>query len=430
MLIYNIYRYAIPLYFGLIRLAAFFRSDAARWVKGRRENRQLLAAWKKERPHARWCWVHCSSLGEFEQGRPVIEMIKQRHAEWKVCLSFFSPSGFEPARHYRYADLVCYFPGDGLSDVQKFLDLLRPKWALFVKYDFWWNTLNELNVRRIPFVFISAIFRKDHYIFSAWAKDFRGILAEADRIFTQDHSSFERLTTAIKNVRATVSGDTRIDRVLAVSKNTDRVAWLRQWKANKKLCIAGSIWPSDLAIIKAWIAFCQRGGWKLLLVPHKVDDKHIAFWKQKASTVLPVYSDPSEDWQSYDAMLFDRMGALSQLYVEADAAYIGGGFGQSVHNILEPMAFGLPLSFGPKHSKFPEAEDAIRAGFAFEIGSPENLLLFFEKIEQVEFLTYCRARALDYLQQHMGSSQQIYNYLCNRFLQGPPPSNQSKLTDE
>lgn len=375
-----LYRLGIWTYFHLIKGLSPVLPAAKKWTEGRKNLDNELASVEAIRDGSKTIWIHCSSLGEFEQGRPVIERIKSEHPDEKICLSFFSPSGYDIRRNYELADFVVYFPSDIPSELNNFLNKIEPKLALFVKYDFWWNTLAELQNRKIPTYFFSCIIRDKHWI-TKWYSGFaRNILKGVTAIFTQDKESCERLKE-IGLTRAQFAGDTRIDRVLEIASKPIKRPEIEKFCGDDHIIICGSTWPQDHRIIFQSIDWSIRKGWKWIIAPHQLSEKEFLILEEKFQNHIIRYS--ALEKQSHvppqvKVLLVDRIGMLNTLYYYADAVYIGGGFGKGIHNTLEPLSFLKPLAFGPKYENFSEAVRAVNNKYAKVIHNAADMLAFME----------------------------------------------------
>ena len=306
---------------------------------------------------ARYIWFHCASLGEFEQGRPLIEKIRADYKQYKIVLTFFSPSGYEIRENYDGADIVMYLPVDTPANAQKFLDIIKPEKVFFIKYEYWHSFISEINRRGIPLFMVSAVFHKDGIFFR---KDLRGrwfrrILMKFDHIFVQDENSLQLLGSA-GITECTVSGDTRIDRVAVIARNAKDIPAIERFKDRFPLIIAGSTWKPDEELLSQYIN--NSSNIKIIFAPHEVSDSNIQRLQQMIKTPSVRFSRVNDiEISDFKILIIDSIGLLSSLYKYGSIAYIGGGFGAGIHNILEPAVFGLPVIFGPNHHKFKEATD-------------------------------------------------------------------------
>ena len=338
--------------------------------------------------NAKYIWFHASSLGEFEQGRPMIEKIKAEHPEYKVLLTFFSPSGYEVRKNYKGADVICYLPFDTPFRVKKFLNLANPAIAIFIKYEFWGNYLRELRKRGIPVYIISAIFRPDQLFFQWFGKPYRKMLSYFNHLFVQDERSMKLLNEfGITNV--TVTGDTRFDRVLDVRKQARELPFIERFLESKEgkrpiVMVAGSSWPQDEAIFIPY--FHEHPEMKLIIAPHEIHREHLMYIESLLKRPSVRLSDVMQDkslLEGKDCLIVDSFGLLSSIYRYGTIAYIGGGFGAGIHNTLEAAVYGIPVLFGPRFQKFKEARDLIKVGGGFSVASKDE---FVAKMD--ELLTY------------------------------------------
>jgi 3-deoxy-D-manno-octulosonic-acid transferase len=363
------YNTGILLYHLLIRIMAPFNRKAKLFIQGR-ENwlTQLRAQVDRE---ARYIWFHCASLGEFEQGRPVMEAIRQEFPQFRLILSFFSPSGFEIRKNYPLADVVCYLPADTRKNARLFMDTICPEKVFFVKYEFWFHFLRELSERQIPVYLVSGIFRKSQRFFShmPWGTWFRQIPGCFTHFFVQDENS-ARLLAGIGYKNSTISGDTRFDRVAAIANSSQLYPLVDKFRGDHPLLIAGSTWEPDEELLVPFIN--QSSGLKFIIVPHEISASHINRLMRMLKKPAVLFSQLNETNASgTEVMVVDSIGLLSGLYRYGTFAYIGGGFGAGIHNILEAATFGLPVFFGPRYQKFREACQLISLGGACSVTTPE-----------------------------------------------------------
>lgn len=367
-------------------------------------------------------WVHCSSLGEFEQGRPVIETLKIFYPQAKILLTFFSPSGFEIRKNYKNADWVFYLPIDSKTNALKFLETVKPTLAIFVKYDFWYHYLTECRKRNIPLLLISAIFRQNQPFFKWYGNFHRKMLACFSHFFVQDENS-ETLLKTIQINNVTVAGDTRFDRVISVAENFSPIQEIERFCYNSNVLVAGSTWPADEKIIKkATGSFPEL---KLIIAPHEIHKEHLNYLK----TVFPdaiffsqlQVSDPIVSLNkssSINCLIIDNIGILSKLYHYATITYVGGGFDKGIHNVLEAAVHGKPVIFGPNFQKFKEASELIKRQAGFRITNDKELesklgLL----INEIEMYSTCCNNARKYVFQNKGATEKIVQYIqLNRLL--------------
>lgn len=364
-----------------------------------------MGAW--QRGDGKVIWMHCASLGEFEQGRPVLEALHSQYPEVKLVLSFFSPSGFEMRKNFPLAAGVFYLPADSPANARDFLDLLRPDAVIFVKYEFWYYILRETHARKIPAYLISAIFRPDQIFFKPWGSLFREMLSFFDVLFVQNETSC-LLIESIGLSSAVVSGDTRIDRVLALSRERKEWPLIEAFSRDSRLLIAGSTWAPDEQILIQWLGHPSSEGWKCMIAPHEIREGHIQSLMRKLDEPVVRFTEGDPALASgARIMILDTIGVLGQTYRQATAAFIGGGFGKGIHNILEPMASGAPVLFGPRHQKFREAELLIEAGAAWSVTDAAAFIERMEALSDDTFRKEASVKGLAVLNKNRGATEKI-----------------------
>jgi 3-deoxy-D-manno-octulosonic-acid transferase len=402
LLLYNL---GVRFYFSLILAASFFNKKEHLWIKGRKkidyQNFQKSA------------WFHFASLGEFEQGQPVLSSLRELHPGIKIVITFFSPSGYEIRKNTPFADAVYYLPLDTEANAHKFIDAIRPTMAVFTKYEYWYHFFNELHRRDIPLYIISGIFRPGQVFFKWYGGLHRKMLGFVTRFFVQDENS-KLLLQQIGITNVSVSGDTRFDRVWANAQHPKPFPLIREFKNKHKIFIAGSTWPEDEHLLAQLVEIYPR--WKFIFAPHEITDEKI----NKFIGLLPAnsaikYSQlTTKKPQAYQTLIIDNIGMLSSLYQYGDIAYIGGGFGAGIHNTLEAAAFGLPVIFGPNYSKFKEAKDliALQVGFSVsDSGGLKKTLAFL--IEDEKRYHSISEKIKEYVEEHTGATETIMDYLIN-----------------
>ncbi len=401
----TIYTGLIALYSAIAGAASPFSVKARRWVRGRRGWRERLSSFS--RGEGKVAWVHCASLGEFEQGRPVIEKIRRDHPDWKVVVTFFSPSGYEIRKDYRGADMVMYLPTDLPANVRFFLDHIKPDLALFVKYEFWYNYLSELKRRNIPTYLVSGIFRPDQYFFRWYGSFARGVFQVFNRIFLQDEQS-GRLLESIGYHRYSVTGDTRFDRVSQIGAAAKDLPVIEKFRGKESLFVAGSSWDEDEEIIVRYIN-SNSGAMKWVIAPHEIDEAHLCRIEKRLTPESVRYSRYVEGAKSCRVMIIDNIGMLSSVYRYASIAAVGGGFGRGIHNILEPACWGIPVLFGPHHLKFREAVQLKERGGAVSFDNFETFTSVVEKYlsDPVALEAAGNASAI-YISENKGSTDKVY----------------------
>ncbi len=406
------YDFAIHLYSLGVKIASLRHEKAHKIIDGQAVTMQRL---KKElSPEGGYIWIHAASLGEFEQGRPLIEMIRRNHPDAKILLTFFSPSGYEVRHNFPLVDAVVYLPFDTKKNVRQFLDTVKPRMAIFVKYEFWGNYLNELKLRGIPTYIISAIFRKSQPFFKPWGGEFRKMLTYFTHIYVQDEGSRELLARiGIKNV--TVAGDTRFDRVTDIMESCVEIPQAAALTRDASLTIvAGSTWPPDESYLLP--CFNAHPGMKLIIAPHEVNEERIAAIESqlnrpscRLSTATP------EEAAKCDCIIVDCYGKLSSAYRYGNIAYIGGGFGVGIHNLNEAAVYDIPVIFGPHYHKFKEARDLIKCKGGFSFSNKEEFDAIIEPIVNDKKLREQYGKnAGNYIKENLGATRIIYADIVGR----------------
>jgi 3-deoxy-D-manno-octulosonic-acid transferase len=356
-LLYNI---GILFFSSLAFLLSPFNSKASLWVKGRRNWKEKISG--KINEDDKTVWIHCASLGEFEQGRPVIEAIKKQHPEYKIVLTFFSPSGYEVRKNYQQADLIIYLPSDTPANAADFIEIINPEFVIFVKYEFWNNYISELYRLDVPLYLISSIFRPGQHFFKWYGSFFRGMLKKFRLIFVQDSVSRDLLSgIGIENV--IVAGDTRFDRVIQITGSAREIPQLDLFRGGEKMFLAGSSWKRDEEIIAQYInKYPSKMKW--VFAPHEIEKPNIERLEKLFKVKVVKFSEFTEEKSDSRVLIIDNIGMLSSAYRDATIAAVGGGFGKGIHNVLEPACWGIPVLFGPRHEKFMEAINLKGAGGA------------------------------------------------------------------
>ena len=415
LLLYNI---ALFFYRLFIFIAALFGNKKAKqWIEGRKNIFQKIedALSPITNHQSPITWIHCASLGEFEQGRPLIEKLKIGNEKLKIIVTFFSPSGYEVRKNYQGADYIFYLPLDTKKNAKKFINLIRPDMVFFVKYEFWYHYFTELHKRKIPVYLVSTIFRPEQIFFKEYGKLFRDLLKTVSHFFVQNKTSADLLKTiGITNV--TISGDTRFDRVYDTCQNIKKSPVIEQFKQNKKILLAGSTWAEDEKII--YDLPLEKYGLKLILAPHEVHESHIqSIIQQFSSTLAPSqiirYSQANENnVKEMQMLIIDNIGMLSSLYQYGEIAYIGGGFGKGIHNILEAATFEMPIFFGTNYHRFQEAKELIKLGSAFSINNADELKNKIEALCGNKHLLYELSQiSKKYVEDNTGATSVIIEYL-------------------
>ena len=405
-----LYTAAIQLYALTVSAVAPFHKKARLMRAGQAQTTAILR--EKMDRKAKYIWFHASSLGEFEQGRPMIEQIRKVHPEYKILLTFFSPSGYEVRKNYAGADVVCYLPFDTPGRVEQFLDLANPAMAIFIKYEFWGNYLHTLQQRGIPVYIISAIFRREQLFFQWFGKPYRKMLDCFNHLFVQDERSKALLEEyGIRNV--TVAGDTRFDRVIDVYHQAKQIPLVERFikgtdgQQPPLVFVAGSSWPEDEAIFIPY--FERHPEMKLIIAPHEIHEGHLKSIEARLHRPTIRLSQATEqNVANQDCLIVDSFGLLSSLYRYGQIAYIGGGFGAGIHNTLEAAVYGMPVLFGPRFQKFKEAKDLIAVGGAFTF---DNAPAFTSRMNTLlstpEALQQSSQAAGHFVQSHGGATTTI-----------------------
>ena len=375
--------YNIVIYFVLlgIAIASLFNEKVRKMWRGEREAFKILK--QKVDPDAKYVWFHAASLGEFEQGRPLMERIRKEHPQYKILLTFYSPSGYEVRKNYEGADIICYMPVDTRLNAIRFLRLVRPVMAFFIKYEFWSNFLHILKHRGVPTYSVSSIFREDQVFFKWYGKSYANVLRCFTRFFVQNEES-KRLLESIGITDVDVVGDTRFDRVLQIKEAAKQLPICEAFrtgnassaealpKAGYKVFVAGSSWPPDEEIFIRF--FNEHKDWRLLIAPHVIGEDHLKFILSqiKDKKVVRYTQTSPEEAAEADVLIIDCFGLLSSMYHYGDVAYVGGGFGVGIHNTLEAAVWNMPVIFGPNNKKFQEAQGLLKSGGGFEIQNFEE----------------------------------------------------------
>lgn len=376
--------YNIVIYFVLwgIAIASLFNEKVRKMWRGEREAFKILK--QKVDPNAKYIWFHAASLGEFEQGRPLMERIRKDYPQYKILLTFYSPSGYEVRKNYEGADIICYMPVDTRLNAIRFLRLVRPVMAFFIKYEFWSNFLHILKHRNIPTYSVSSIFREDQVFFKWYGRNYAGVLKCFTRFFVQNEES-KRLLEGIGITAVDVVGDTRFDRVLQIKEAAKQLPICEAFRTGVassqsadvphhdfKVFVAGSSWPPDENIFIPF--FNEHKDWRLLIAPHVIAEEHLKLILSliKGKKVVRYTQTTPEEAAEADVLIIDCFGLLSSMYNYGDVAYIGGGFGVGIHNTLEAAVWNMPVIFGPNNKKFQEAQGLLKSGGGFEINTYED----------------------------------------------------------
>jgi 3-deoxy-D-manno-octulosonic-acid transferase len=399
-----IYSLVIFTFTGLIHIASLFNGKASLWVKGRRGWEKMLRG--KVKSDEKTVWIHCASLGEFEQGRPVIEAIKKRAPEYKILVTFFSPSGYEIRKNWTGADNICYLPADTPKNARKFIEIVNPTMVLFIKYEFWNNYISELYRKEIPLYLVSGIFRSDQHFFKWYGSFFRNILRRFSHVFVQDTKSLNLLFN-IGLTDVSVSGDTRFDRVKIIAETSKKLPIVEKFIGNEKVFIAGSSWPPDEEIIAKFINTFP-GTMKYIFAPHEIDRPNIERLESLLEVKTMRYSDPDDNLEDARVLIIDNIGMLSSVYKYGSLAEVGGGFGKGIHNILEPACWGIPVLFGPDHTKFNEALELLEKRGAFRFDDYEEFELIINRLNSsADLYSSASKTCKEYIAKNIGATEKI-----------------------
>jgi 3-deoxy-D-manno-octulosonic-acid transferase len=399
LVIYNI---GISVYYTIVYIVSLYKNKAKLWINGRsgQQVQHLNSS----------IWFHFASLGEFEQGRPVLEAVKNSYPQYPIVVTFFSPSGYEPRKNTPLADAVYYLPLDRAANARKFISTINPVMAIFTKYEYWYHFFNQLHQQHVPLYIISGIFRPGQVFFKWYGGLHRKMLKMVTWFFVQDIPSKHLLHDAgITNV--TISGDTRFDRVWANAQQPKTLKHVAEFKNSQKLFIAGSTWPADEQLIAELIA--RYPNWKFIIAPHEVgEDKITGLLNILPKETTIEFSKINTLSALHTTLVIDNIGMLSSLYQYADIAYIGGGFGAGIHNTLEAAAFGMPVLFGPKYDKFKEARDLVQLKAGFSINGQQKLDAVAGLLMNNNEARYAAAAiAKNYVKEHVGATDAIMKYI-------------------
>ena len=406
--LYNILIFKAIVFF---KIAAVFHKKINLFVKGRAQtNLKLKEAIAK---NDQVIWMHCASLGEFEQGRPILEKLKKQYPNHKLVLSFFSPSGYQVRKNYQEVDVVCYLPLDSKRRVKIFLDLLHPEIAIFVKYEFWPNLLNELKNRQVKTLLVSGIFRENQIFFKWYGSFMRTSLQAISHFFVQDTAS-KKLLNNKKFTNVTVSGDTRFDRVFEITQQNNNLQFMSDFKNGQHVLVAGSTWKEDEDLLVNYINHQASKNEKFVIAPHNINAKAILKLKTAIAKKTVLFSEKEkQNIAHFQVLIIDTVGLLTKIYSYANTAYVGGGYTKSgVHNVLEPATFGMPILIGPNYSKFKEAVDLVKSKACFVVNTSEKLTLYLKRFLQNKKQAQVAGNiASNYIAEQTGATLKVLNYL-------------------
>jgi 3-deoxy-D-manno-octulosonic-acid transferase len=413
LIFYNIF---LLLYKGGIHFASYFNEKANKWTRGRKQIFQKLA--NEIPPGSDVIWIHCASLGEFEQGRPVIERLKAQGTGHKILLTFFSPSGYEVRKNYQEADWVFYLPMDGPGNAKRFMGIVKPRLVIFVKYELWHYYLKNLKAAGIPTLLISALFRKDKPFFKWYGALHRKMLLSFDHIFVQNEESKELLDKIGLATNCTVSGDTRFDRVVEIAEINKELPFLKQFASDRTI-IAGSTWKEDEGLLQKLFSELKEESLKLIIAPHEITDKHIKELKKLFPGSI-LYSEFEKNNQLRDAdpvLIVDNIGILAYLYKYAYLTYVGGGFRTGLHNVLEAAVYDKIVLYGPLYKEHNEAVGLAKSAGGIPVENKEELITWVKKLFTDSDDHLARSRAAgEFVRTNTGATQKIMKYIQEKRL--------------
>lgn len=404
------YNIVIYIYLIGVAIASCFNKKVKKMWAGERQAIKVLR--EKVDPNARYIWFHAASLGEFEQGRPLMEYLRKTHPEYKILLTFFSPSGYEVRKNYEGADIICYLPLDTIRNARRFLRAIKPVMAFFIKYEFWYNYLHILQHRGVPTYSVSSIFRPDQIFFQWYGKGYGRVLKCFTHFFVQNIES-KNLLAKLDIHDVEVVGDTRFDRVLQIKEASKQLPIVEKFTENtSKVFIAGSSWLPDEEVFLKY--FNLHKDWKLIIAPHVIGEDHLAqiFELLKGRRVVRYTEATEENVKDAEVLIIDCFGLLSSIYHYGTISYVGGGFGVGIHNVLEAAVWDIPVIFGPNNKRFQEAQGLIMAGGGFEINdyqSFRDLMMRFETDEM--FLQTSKKHAGEFVKGRAGATEKIMGSL-------------------
>ena len=411
------YSLGIYLYALIVRLVAAFGHRKARaMVRGQHDTWRILR--EKINPNERYIWFHAASLGEFEQGLPLIERLRREQPARKILLTFFSPSGYEVRKDYKGADVVCYLPFDSPTAARRFIKWARPEMAFFIKYEFWRNYIDVLSKKSIPVYSVSSIFRPGQIFFRWYGRKYARCLRRITHFFVQNERSVELLRTIGVQDNVTIVGDTRFDRVIDIRNNARPLPLVEQFTRAKEdsnaapfVLVAGSSWQPDEDIILDYVN--RHPDLRLVIAPHVVNNAHIQEIEQKLTTPALRYSQATlENVDDYRVLIIDGYGLLSSIYRYATVAYVGGGFGVGIHNVPEAAVYGIPVIIGPNHQRFAEAVALIANGGCKSIKNAEDFFVIMDDfLENPAHIAQAGSAAGDYIHQNAGATPVIYQHV-------------------
>jgi len=404
-----LYNFVISLAGIVVKVLALFDKKMALFVNGRKQTFSRLQS--QINPGDKIIWMHCASLGEFEQGRPIIEQLRKTKPSYKIVLSFFSPSGYEVRKEYKEVDVVVYLPIDTVQNAKRFIDLVQPSLAIFVKYEFWPNILNELKKNSIDTILVSGIFRKDQLFFKFYGGWMKKSLRSFSHFFLQNESS-QKLLHQIGINKTTISGDTRFDSVNTILEQENSLDFLEDFVKDKQVLVAGSTWPIDESYLTSFLNMKQAENFRCIIAPHNINSKEIQKLQKNINLKTALYSDGIIDDKA-KVFIADTVGILTKIYSYADIAYVGGGFDkEGVHNVLEPAVFSIPLVIGPIYDKFEEAKDLVALKGCLVAEDDVQLCDHLNELNNdAEYRLKIGGIAGSYIKNNLGATEIILDYI-------------------
>jgi 3-deoxy-D-manno-octulosonic-acid transferase len=406
--LYDIVVFVAKIFLNII---ALFNKKIKLFVDGRRETFHKIADLKKDKT----IWLHAASLGEFEQAKPIIEDLKINYTQYKILVTFFSPSGYEVRKGYDLADVICYLPLDSKSNARKFIEQVKPSIAIFIKYEFWPNILNELKKKEVPAILVSGILREEQLFFKLYGGFMRKSLEAFDHFFVQDQKSKE-LLSSISFINVTIAGDTRFDRVSEILEQDNSLNFISEFKNNQYTMVAGSTWKEDEELLVQYINNEASENEKFIIAPHNIKTDAILELQKSINKKTVLYSAKEDKvLEEYQVFIIDTIGILTKIYASADVAYVGGGLKTGLHNILEPATFGIPILIGNNYNKFKEAVDLVNIGGCISVKNQEE---FTENLITLRNHESFRKRTgiinKRYIEDNLGATKLIMNYLKDK----------------
>ena len=404
------YNIIIYLYLFGVAIYSLFNKKVRKMWRGERAAIGLLR--EKVVSDAQYVWFHAASLGEFEQGRPLMEQMRREHPEFKILLTFFSPSGYEVRKNYEGADIICYLPLDTPFNARRFLRTIRPVMAFFIKYEFWYNYLHILKHRNVPVYSVSSIFRPGQIFFRWYGRQYSRVLKCFTHFFVQNEVSRELLHSIGIN-QVTISGDTRFDRVLQIRDAAKELPLVEAFKDDHNVFVAGSSWPPDEDVFIRY--FNEHLNWKLVIAPHVIDEDHLQQIISKLNRKVVRYTQATEsEAREADVLIIDCFGLLSSIYRYGEVAYVGGGFGVGIHNVLEAAVWGVPVIFGPNNQRFQEAQGLLASEGGFQIKDYDTFCQLMDRFDTDKaYLQTTGKKAGSFVAQHAGATATILKGIQN-----------------